>query len=664
MSGENQWEKLRDRAAGGGFAFDTNAGVDAAGYCADLANVYVLVENGIAEVENVRGLGHLPGAERLADKLSECAGDFRQVLKEHKRIVTDLGIAFILADKKYQGTDSDAARRFRDLTGDSTSHAPLEHIEMVEDGTGRWRPDYSVPTECVDPDSKYGPPEGLGKSRGVERQSLGISVPPAVGMGYNDLWRLGQALSGHTDSLAMKGTGWNRMSLQLETGFSGFDQKMLRLVENSDRWKGQGAEGAALAVRSYVNRGQSLLSAMSLLGENLQAAAVWTYQTAAFMPAFQWNEQSVYTVDYQRYQWETLSLARTAYENWYEPGIHAAAAAVPVMPSPITGTRQANGAGSGSGDTGGNAAGGSANGSGAAPAGASGAVPGGAPALPAGTGGAPALPTGSAGVPTPGLPTGGQPGAVPGAPNPKPGRPAPDQPPGSESPAQRELQAIRRELATTRRDLELAQRQLEAQVVGISKDQWNASKLLRAQAQQQQQQAAMQAMQQGLSAVGQALPQLSSAAQQVMQQFAANGPGGLAPALQEAAKRYHSALDEMGKALGGSGAGGSSGAGLGAGSKPPQLPAVEQASRLFPRAASAGMAHGMSTSAVTAGPSRMPMGGAPMGGAPMGGGGGGAGAGTGQSQGEHKPADFLDTDEWLEDAIGEHPFAVRPVLET
>ncbi|MFI5717519.1 hypothetical protein [Nocardia sp. NPDC051750] len=623
MSGENQWEALRDKAADGGFTFDTTVGRDAAEFCADLVNVCEFVESGISEVENVQGLGHLPGAVRLAGKFSELAADMREVLKAHKSVVTDLGVAFILAGKKYKGTESDAEDDFRNLTGSSTSHLPIEHIGMIETEPGRWRPDCNVPLQCVDPDGEYRPPENLGKlPPGAERQTLNIGVPPTEGMGFNDLWLLGEALSGYTESLTSKGSGWIRMGLQLQTGFTGFEQNMLGLVENSDRWVGEGAKGAALAVRSYLGQGQGLLHAMDMLGNNLQETVFWTFTTASNMPPESWGNTSS---DHRK---PTESLARTVYQNWYEPGIHSAAAAIPVLPSPTGSTTSPSGTGAR------RSSGGVSSGrAGDVPAGSTGAMP----SIPAGAQ-APQLST--AGLSDPALTT-----AQPAAQQRIEGRDVVQARealvPGRRQSAERVQRSPR-----TRKGPPVTERQTVRQ-------------------QQQQQPVAAQAAQQAQPPAGSALPQLSSAAQQAqqaLQQLAANRPPGIPPGLQDAANRYQSALQNVEKALGGgSGAGGSaSGGGPGSGMKTPQLPGAEKAARLFPRASLTGTAHGMSTSTVTAGPWQ----GSPMGGAPMGGG-GGAGAGAGQQQAkEHDRADHLITGEWLDEGIGEAPIAVKPVIDS
>ncbi|MFD4354887.1 hypothetical protein ACFWPX_20190 [Nocardia sp. NPDC058518] len=150
--------------------------------------------------------------------------------------------------------------------------------------------------------------------------------------------------------------------------------------------------------------------------------------------------------------------------------------------------------------------------------------------------------------------------------------------------------------------------------------------------------AAQQALQSGLGSNSSAGPASSLA-----------GLSGLSPAeLAAAAAKKTGAASKGGG--GGSGAGGG-GAAKAAGQN-------LNASKLFPRAsaaipvADAGARAGMAAGASSPG---MPMGGMPMGG-------GGAGAGGGQQK-EHKRADYLDSTEHLEEAIGAAPIVARPVVE-
>ncbi|WP_167461386.1 hypothetical protein [Nocardia brasiliensis] len=99
----------------------------------------------------------------------------------------------------------------------------------------------------------------------------------------------------------------------------------------------------------------------------------------------------------------------------------------------------------------------------------------------------------------------------------------------------------------------------------------------------------------------------------------------------------------------------------GGGGGSPGVPGKPLEDKLFPRAGGAG---GNSTDAVAARAAMapaaaMPYGGYPMG-APMGGGGA---AGQQQQQQQRKRAAYLDSTEHLEEAVGEDPLSVRPIID-
>ncbi|MGS2808677.1 hypothetical protein [Nocardia sp. MW-W600-9] len=158
------------------------------------------------------------------------------------------------------------------------------------------------------------------------------------------------------------------------------------------------------------------------------------------------------------------------------------------------------------------------------------------------------------------------------------------------------------------------------------------------------------AIQSGLSAAQQALESaLGSGSDSANSALSGlSGLSGLsAQDLKDAAAKKTAAAGK-----GGGGAGGGSGAGAAGKGAGQNL----NASKLFPRASAAvpavdlGARAGLASSAS----SGMPMGGMPM---------GGAGAGGGQQQKEHKRADYLDSVEHLEEALGDAPIVAKPVVE-
>ncbi|WP_341684270.1 hypothetical protein REK76_03925 [Nocardia farcinica] len=167
------------------------------------------------------------------------------------------------------------------------------------------------------------------------------------------------------------------------------------------------------------------------------------------------------------------------------------------------------------------------------------------------------------------------------------------------------------------------------------------------QAVQQAAQQAQQALQQGLQGAQQAIQEGLQGAQQNMQPAGLAGlPGSLSDLQKDLAKKGGG-----GGAGKGAGGGGGGGGGLPGGANPKDLAAT---SKLFPRASlptTTGMEAARAGIAATPG----------MPGAP--GAMGAAGQGANQGQKEYKRADYLDSVEHLEEALGEAPIVVKPVVE-
>jgi hypothetical protein len=239
--------------------------------------------------------------------------------------------------------------------------------------------------------------------------------------------------------------------------------------------------------------------------------------------------------------------------------------------------------------------------------------------------------------------------------------PGPPGPPGNASPgSQQQLQAqaqqrqLQAQAEQQRKQNEAQQKAWENQQRQAEQD---AQRRAADQQRQQQQQAAQQAMQQAAQQAQQIGQQAAQAAQQMGQQ--------LASAAQQAAQQAGLAglpgipslkdLEEQAKkAMGSAAAKGGSGAGGGPGSGSPVKAGVGQnldkASKLFPRAEATATGTAAAARAGLASSAGMGMGPGP-------------GPGAAGQQKEHKRADFLDSTEHLEEAIGEAPTVVKPIVE-
>ncbi|MEU7142926.1 hypothetical protein ABZ942_26015 [Nocardia sp. NPDC046473] len=263
----------------------------------------------------------------------------------------------------------------------------------------------------------------------------------------------------------------------------------------------------------------------------------------------------------------------------------------------------------------------------------------------------------SAAIPTIPLPQGPKPlqnNSTPGTPGP----PGPPGAPGKASPGAPGLQNQQQQEEQQRKLQQQADEQrkaLEDQQRRAQEQQDQREKLQQQQEQQRAtQQAAQQASQQATQMASQIGQQLSQAAQQMGSQ--------LATAAQQAAQQAGLAglptlpsmkdLEEQAKkALGTASAKGAGGPGPGSAAKLGGVgQTLDKAAKLFPRAEATTNAAATGARAGLASSAGMGMGPGP-------------GPGAQGQQKEHKRADYLDSTEHLEDAIGEAPVVVKPIVE-
>ncbi|KAF0848246.1 hypothetical protein [Nocardia caishijiensis] len=605
----DDWRGYRNS---GSLKLEDGAATEAAEYCADVLDIIALVEGKVGEIispdttgagqtENL--LGHLTSGRALTQEFYTLGREFRDdVLKDHKQVLNDMALSFLIAGNNYKNKDQDSKD---ELSRILSTRNPAEGIVHAEQHVGQINPRDTAwidntrgrePGEYKKTDTdKSGQYGGLPSGANTPKESLKTvsashTAEPGSTLNYTDFYNLGISLR-RSSWLRDMSSDWHRMASQMSRGFSDYDTRIRSLVDSKERWTGRGAGDARDAVHRYTGRGLELTRTMYRVSELLLDAYNWAQTTQANMPDKPADQLNAH----ERKTWEDH--ARTVFNNWYRPGYAAAIGALPALPGPAGTARVTE-------------------------------EPPGKPTNPG----------------SPGNPAGGGGGSQNN-----------DAATAAQLKAQQDA-AHQQQLAA----LQQAEAQRKAQEQAAKDAERAAAQKAAQQQQQQAQETASQALQQlatqAASQASQIGEQISAAAEQAAaqaaQQASMAGLSGIptsAAALDEAAKK-------MGLAGAKGGGGGGAGGGLGAKAEGQNL---EKASKLFPRATAttdlAAMASRAGLASAAGAGAGMPMGG------PMGG--GGAGAGAGGQQKDHKRADYLDSVEHLEEAIGEAQTVVRPVVE-
>ncbi|MFC8042689.1 hypothetical protein [Nocardia sp. NPDC057353] len=565
----------------------------------------------------------LASADMLARRFSTKGQDFGRILDDHVRILDDLNETFMAAARTYIDNENRGSAQFEmlrqriidhrapTLLDTLTGRPPPADLSFDNDrhtpsgGARTMQPTWNEPGNR--PEENWGLPPGLVNQAGLQFDpQAGLHAEEPGSIGYEQYQAIRDSILGGKPTLAAQAAAdWRWLSGELRSSFSILTTQMSGTQGSWTSTDGNGAaERARQAVQAYGTGADNLMRSMNAIGDALEYTSEWLYSTGAGLAAFVAAPQPA-NVDPTVFAAQVRQAALAHYtrvmNDTYVPGVEHTAQVLAVLPDPI----------------------------------------------PPVTGDRPTL-TGNE--------SGGQQGGYGGSGRQFAGGGGPGGGPGGLGPE---------ELAFAQQDAQSQGGGDEGlggagepglgDTGGVGGQEPGADGLTP----EQRQALGGQDGQGGgnpLEQLGQLGQQVSEAGQQLLDGAQQAGiPAGLAgmPNLAHLAD-----LPEQARKPGGAGGGAGGGVGGGAGGGPGERAAnLDKASKLFPRATPVTAELGIGTKAGVA------TGGMPMGGMPMGGPMGGAGGAQGGSEREHKRAEYLDSDEYLEEAFGEAPVVVRPVVD-
>ncbi|APE33258.1 hypothetical protein BOX37_03955 [Nocardia mangyaensis] len=635
MGGDNPWEGLAGQARSGSLTLEDGAIGDAVTAAAESAYAIEFLRDYVVLLRDSYGMPKdtLHSASELRDKYLDLADDLDDRLGKHLDILAALADTLMTADKSYQSTEDNSEAEFTRLKGeakDRSSIALTDHQEIPPGfGDAKEFPGLDEVDRFAELAALAATEEGV--------QAPSIAIEPASSLDLSTFQKIYDEMA--AIHLTWKGERWTKIAEGIEGAFADLRNELSRL-KREELWKGAGANDAESATEAYRQQAGALVTAMQRTGDNMTMTSGWArelqtglrtaldneYLSPALLRSggsfvedgtdqLTWNllnndparraymetpGESDYHLKMAMAAHNAVNAARSAFGSWYEPGMEATDASIPILPDPKIRP------GDNGGDNGGGGGGGGGGGVDAS------AFSGG------GGGGGGGLSDGFLNAMNTadqarfgtdaltGLSTGGMRNGA-----------------GFDTEEWARQAAAQRELAEREAARQAAQQAAQDAVGQLQT-----------------------AAQDGLSAAQDALSSAENMA----------GIPGAIPTGLAADKNMPSKLADALKAAGAKGGGLGGGGGGGGGPQAALARDASQASKLFPRAAIS--ADGMATGRAGLGP----MAGMPGAPGPMGGGGAGAGQGQGQNK-DHKRADYLDSTEHLDEAIGEAPVVVRPVVE-
>ncbi|WP_460695953.1 hypothetical protein [Nocardia thraciensis] len=647
---DDTFKGLTQKAEGNKFSFDNTIARNIAELCTSMLYTLDQIEKGMEPASTVPAFSSLPSGPKLAEKFKKAAKDFHEVsIKGHRETITNMADLFIKAGKVIVDDD----RNTGEVIGNIRDYQVRD--KKYFDSHQFKKQSFSALNYSGIPDDskKLLPKDGGGGPYGAAADLEGVSTsvpstpyversPKANGkfgdqkeidalknIAGKDLDKSGyyEPEDGHMLTLKMmkehytlmKGNipkiedvaqVWNGGLSLLANEISDFKAKTGEAINGrgaTTAWEGESAQQAKGAILRYCGELTKLQNAMQATFDNLRISAGWLRGLQPYIPEY--DEDDWARMGYEpSFARSIRDIAAAKWNDFYLPGYAFSRDTVVQMPEP-------------------------------------------APKPKAST------------PPEDRRPTSGNPNNG----NPNSGNPGSGNPGGGGGNQASQLAALEKQQQENDKRMKEAQEKLDREakekaaedkkrLEDFKNEQEKADQRNREQAQQQAaQQAAQQGMQAAQQAVQQGMQTAQQAAQQGMQAAQAEAAKAGLPSMGRLAESALNAAKGAGSGAGkGGGAGGGAGGGIGGGAGPREN---LQASRLFPRASVAAEGGVASTgrAGVAAGSAGAPGMGGPMGG-------GGAGGAGGQNK-EHKRADYLDSSEHLEEALGEAPVVAKPVVE-
>ncbi|MFE5288965.1 WXG100 family type VII secretion target [Nocardia sp. NPDC056611] len=611
--GRNPWPGLAQQAHAGNLELKPGAAREGARLAAIAANALIYAKSYQDILTTHKGFSdneHLYQVLILKKRFNEQGLALGPILDRYIELVNGMADTMIQADKTYDVAEVDSKTKFDQLkkAADAKDTDPakpsLDHGKIFDLGGD------SAPR--IDQHAKGN--EGLYKV--AHEQGHYEAIDPENPYAHHDLdWFYEAGAGMDPQTVANFSATWAKVAKKVDDSFEALTKQLTKMVDDKD-WSSAGAQSAVDAANTFKKQATDLTDNLRSMAENLKYVSGWLENTKVMMPR---NKPTDFDYDHYQRMENMIKAAQLAFQHWYVPGLTGAGQAVPRLTDPTAPKPHLDGPGGRSNNGGGDGRSGGNGGGQNRAGGASMPNLGNMPNNKINPNGVDPNGTNPNGTNPNGIdPNGTNPNGIdPNGTNPNGTNPNGTNPNGT-NPNGTNPQGNPSGTNPNSNSGQSSQ--------GMSQ--------------------LSSALQQGM----QGLTSLQTTEQQKKQQQE------LKDKLKDSPLAGMPNLEDLKKGLGGGGRGGGGGGG---GAPKPML----ETSRLFPRAALAETAESTSMGVARAG---VAAGSTGMGG--MGGGGGmgpmGHGAG-GQGQGgkDHKRPEFLDSSEYLDEAMGTAPVVAKPVVE-
>ncbi|WP_327143724.1 hypothetical protein [Nocardia sp. NBC_01327] len=324
----NPWLGTAQAAHDGTLSLDKGAATKAAGYAADLSHSLTMTKQWVFVVKEHKGFSD----NGYLPKAVALAGRFDT---EGGRLATIIDHYITLVDAL--GDTLVTAGKLYDATEEDSTTA-FNDFKRTSDGNypvlnltpnGKAAiPTWSQPTAdaAFDKNSGYGGLKGIGKSD-LAHYTDAIGAEDPTGHGGQWFYEVGVGINPQT--VADRSDDWKTMAGWISRDFNNLDT-LMGGFEKDKSWTGAGAKGAVAAVTQFKTQADDLVTEMRLMSSNLDFTAGFLRNTKAALPEG-WDGDKLNGTPTED---AVVKVAIAGFKAWYIPGMPHASTAIPKLTDP------------------------------------------------------------------------------------------------------------------------------------------------------------------------------------------------------------------------------------------------------------------------------------------------------------------------------------------
>ncbi|WP_196054490.1 hypothetical protein [Nocardia aurantiaca] len=267
--------------------------------------------------------GVLQSALNLQDRFAKEGGRVGGIIDDYISLLNAMGDTFMAAGKTYRETDDQSKSDFDKLKTQAVIDTHFDGIPL--DGTTQLSSWSDASSPAPSDSNGMGDMAKLAKARsGRYTDPIGSEDPTH----HDGKWffDVGQGID--PTPIANRSALWKWIAQVIGSSFETLTGAVKRL-ESDGHWTGRGADAAVAACQAFEAQGTAFSTDLWAVAENLLYTATWLNQTKAGMPR-NW-EDSFKGTSTETYIINTGTAAFTA---WYIPGIGNSSTTIPILVDP------------------------------------------------------------------------------------------------------------------------------------------------------------------------------------------------------------------------------------------------------------------------------------------------------------------------------------------